>query len=148
MTDETEDQQPRGANGRWLAGGPSANPAGRPKGIIDKRQRLQKLFSDNGEALVKVAVDAALEGDMQALGMSLARLAPPLKSTGERVEFDLDTELPLAGQANQILIAVSEGKLDVDAGRALLTMIQTVADIQTVESLHERVLTLEAKEVK
>lgn len=148
MTDETEDQQPRGANGRWLAGGPSANPAGRPKGIIDKRQRLQKLFSDNGEALVQTAVDAALAGDMQALGMSLARLAPPLKSTGERVEFDLDTELPLAGQANQILIAVSEGKLDVDAGRALLTMIQTVAGIQAVEELHERVLTLEAKEVK
>lgn len=145
MTDTSEDEP---KPGQWYPGMPSPNPSGRPRGIVDKRQRLQKLFSDNGEALVQTAVDAALAGDMQALGMSLARLAPPLKSTGERVEFDLDTELPLAGQANQILTAVSEGKLDVDAGRALIAMIQTVAGIHAVEALHERVLTLEAKEVK
>ncbi len=148
MTEASDTEPKRDENGRWLAGGPSPFPKGRPKGIIDKRQRLQKLFSDNGEALVQTAVDAALAGDMAAMGMALARLAPPLKSTGERVEFDLDTELPLAGQANQILTAVSEGKLDVDAGRALIAMIQTVAGIHAVEALHERVLTLEAKEVK
>ena len=145
MTDASVDEP---KPGQWYPGMPSPNPAGRPKGIIDKRQRLQKLFSDNCEALVQTAVDAALEGDMQAMGMALARIAPPLKATGERVEFDLDTELPLAGQANQILRAVSEGKLDVDAGRALLTMIQTVAGIQAFDELEERVLTLEAKEVK
>ncbi|AZQ69211.1 hypothetical protein EF888_19980 [Silicimonas algicola] len=126
---------------------PSPNPKGRPRGIIDKRQRLQKIFSDKGEALVQTAVDAALAGDMQALSMSLARLAPPLKSTGERVEFDLDTELPLSGQANQILLAVSEGKLDVDTGRALIACINSVAGIRAVEELEERIIVLEAKAI-
>ncbi|PWK54975.1 DUF5681 domain-containing protein [Silicimonas algicola] len=144
MTDASTDEA---KPGHWFPGMPSPNPKGRPRGIIDKRQRLQKIFSDKGEALVQTAVDAALAGDMQALSMSLARLAPPLKSTGERVEFDLDTELPLSGQANQILLAVSEGKLDVDTGRALIACINSVAGIRAVEELEERIIVLEAKAI-
>ena len=148
MTEASDTEPTRDANGRWVAGGVSPYPKGRPKGIIDKRQRLQKLFSDNGEALVQTAVDAALEGDMQAMGMALSRIAPPLKAQGERVEFDLDTELPLSRQANQVLMAVSEGKLDVDTGRALIACINSVAGIKAVEELEERIVILEAKEVK
>lgn len=144
MTDTSEDEP---KPGQWYPGMPSPNPSGRPRGIVDKRQKLQKLFRDNGEALVKVAVNAALEGDMQAMHMALARVAPPLKSQGERVEFDLDTELPLSGQANQILTAVSEGKLDVDTGRTLIACINSVAGIKAVEELEERIIVLEAKEV-
>lgn len=147
MTDASIPEPERDANGRWIAGGASPYPAGRPKGIIDKRQRLQKLFSDNGEALVQTAVDAALAGDMMAMGMALARVAPPLKATSERVEFQLDPELPLSAQANQILLAVSEGKLDADTGRTLIACIHSVAGIKAVEDLEQRIIQLEGKAI-
>ena len=147
MSDTSEPQPVRDANGRWLPGGPSPFPKGRPKGIIDKRQKLQKVFAENSEELVRLVVSRALEGDMQAMREALARVSPPIKATGERVEFDLDPELPLSAQANQILLAVSEAKLDADTGRTLIAMIQSVAGIQAVESLHERIIALEAREV-
>lgn len=147
MTDASKPAPMRDANGRWLAGGPSPFPKGRPKGIIDKRQKLQKVFAENSEELVRLVVSRALDGDMQAMREALARVSPPIKATGERVEFDLDPELPLSVQANQILLAVSEGKLDADTGRTLIAMIQSVAGIQAVEALHERVIALEAREV-
>lgn len=147
MTDTSDTEPKRDANGRWLRGGPSPFPAGRPKGIVDKRQKLQKVFTDNGEALVEAAVVAALAGDMQALNMALARVVPPIKAQTERVQFDLDPELSLSEQARQILVAVSEGKLDADTARILIGCIQSVASIRAVEELEQRIITLEARAV-
>ncbi len=133
--------------GQWVKGMKSPHPAGRPKGIIDKRMKLQKVFTDNGEGLVQTAVDAALAGDMQALSLALARVVPPIKAQTERVQFDLDPELPLSEQARQILQAVSEGKLDADTARILIGCIQSVAGIRAVEGLEQRVIQLEAKAI-
>jgi hypothetical protein len=133
--------------GQWVPGMKSPNPAGRPKGIIDKRVKLQRVFTDNGEGLVQTVVDAALAGDMQALGMALARVVPPIKAQTERVQFDLDPDLPMSEQARQILIAVSEGKLDADTARILIGCIQSVAGIRAVEDLESRIITLEARDV-
>lgn len=132
---------------KWAPGMASPNPKGRPKGIVDKRQKLQKVFAENGEALVQTAVAAALAGDMQALSMALARVAPPIKAQTERVQFDLDGELPLSEQARQILVAVSEGKLDAETARTLIGCIQSVAGIRAVEDLESRIIQLEAKQV-
>jgi hypothetical protein len=62
---------------KWVKGMKSPHPAGRPKGIVDKRRKLRRVFTDNGEGLVQTAVNAALAGDMQALSMALARVVPP-----------------------------------------------------------------------
>jgi hypothetical protein len=123
----------------------SPNPKGRPRGIIDKRQRLQNAFADEAVAIAKVVVDAALAGDMQAAGIALARLAAPLKAVAERVEFALDPHRPLSEQANQILQAVAEGKVDPDTGKTLIGCIQSVAGIRAVEELEGRIVLLEAK---
>lgn len=143
MTEASEATAPT----KWVPGMPSPNPKGRPKGIIDKRQKLQRVFTDNGEALAQTAVDAALAGDMQALNIALARVAPPIKAQTERVQFDLDGELPLSEQARQILVAVSEGKLDAETARTLIACIQSVAGIRAVEELEQRIITLEAKQI-
>lgn len=54
---------------------------------------------------------------------------------------------PLSDQAAKILQAVSEGKLDADTARILITCIQSVAGIRAVEDLEARIITLEAKQV-
>lgn len=126
---------------------PSPNPAGRPKGIIDKRQKLQAAFADDAVAIAKVVIGKALEGDMQAANIALARISPPIKAQAERVQFELSDDAPLSDQARQILQAVSEGKLDADTARILIGCIQSVAGIRAVEDLEARIITLEAKQV-
>lgn len=132
-------------NPNWTPGMTSPNPGGRPKGIIDRRQKLQNAFADDAVAIAKVVIGKALEGDMQAAGIALARLAAPLRAQAERVEFELDPHRPLSEQAAQILVAVSEGKLDADTGRTLIGCVQSVAGIRAVEELENRIILLEAK---
>lgn len=130
---------------RWTPGMKSPNPHGRPKGIVDRRQRLQNAFADEAVAIAKVVIAQALEGDMQAAGIALARLVAPLKAVAERVEFQLDPARPLADQAQQVLMAVAEGKVDPETGKTLIGCIQSLSGIRAVENLEERIVLLEAK---
>lgn len=130
---------------RWKPGMPSPNPKGRPKGIVDKRQKLQNSFADDAPAIARVVVDKALEGDMQAANIVLSRVAPALKQVAERVQFNLDPGQPLGDQAQQILVAISEGKVDAETGRTLIACISSVASVRAVESLEERIVMLELK---
>ena len=132
---------------RWAPGMKSPNPRGRPKGIVDRRQKLQAAFADDAVAIVRVVVAQALEGDMTAAGIALARLMAPLKAQSERVEFQLSPDVPLSEQAHQILLAVSEGKLDAETARTLIGCIQSVAGIRAVEELEQRLVILELKQV-
>lgn len=145
MTDSAEIEHPKPA--RWYPGMPSPNKAGRPRGILDRRQKLQNAFADDAVAIAKVVVDRALEGDMQAANIALARIAPPLKPQAERVAFELDPDRPLSEQANQILIGVAEGKLDADTARTLIACIQSVSGIRAVEDLEQRLILLEARQI-
>lgn len=131
--------------GRWTKGMPSPNKFGRPPGIIDKRQKLQNAFADDAVAIVKVCIGKALEGDMQAANICLARISPPLKAQAERIQFELSGDAPLSGQAQQILQAVADGKVDAETGRVLIGCIQAVAGIKSIEELEHRILVLEEK---
>jgi hypothetical protein len=132
---------------KWVPGMKSPNPAGRPKGIVDRRQKLQAAFADDAPAIARVVVAAALEGDMQAANIALARVAPPLRAQAERVEFELSPDRPLSEQAAQILLAVSEGKLDAETARTLIGCIESVGRVRAVEDLESRIIILEAKQV-
>jgi hypothetical protein len=125
----------------------SPNPKGRPRGIVDKRTKVTQALSDDAPAIARVVIDAALEGDMQAASLVLSRVAPALKQQAERVQFGLDPYRPLAAQASQILVAVSEGKVDAETGRTLIGCISSVANIKAVEELEHRIILLEAKAV-
>lgn len=130
---------------RWTPGMRSPNPSGRPRGILDARQKLQSAFASDGAAIVRAVVAKALEGDMQAASIALARLAPPIKAQAERVQFELNADGSFTAQAQQILQAVAEGALDPETGRMLIGCIQTVASIKAVEELEQRIINLEEK---
>lgn len=131
----------------WERNGPSPNPKGRPPGIVDKRQKLQKAFADDAPAIARVVVAKALEGDMQAANIALARVAPPLKQQAERVQFELSPDVPLSEQAQQILQAVADGNVDAETGKTLIGCIQSVAGIKATEELEQRIILLEARQV-
>jgi hypothetical protein len=68
--------------------GQSGNPNGKPKGARNRATMIaQHLLDGETEALVRKAVDLALEGDSTCLRMCLERILPPKKDVP--VEIDI-----------------------------------------------------------
>lgn len=144
-----QDGQPPAQRGNpaWRKGGPSPNPAGRPRGVLDKRTKVTQALADDAPQVARVVIDAAMAGDIQAASLVLSRVAPPLRAQAERVGFSLDSGAPLSQQAQQILQAVADGNVDADTGKTLIGCVQAVASIRAVEDLEQRIILLEAKQV-
>ena len=131
--------------GRWKKG-QSGNPKGRPPGIVDKRASLRKAFESEGKAVAERCIAAALDGDVQAMRIVLERLAPPLKARVDPVEFDLNPEGGYSEQARQIMQAVSEGQLSPDVGKMLIDGIASVARVDELDEIRQRLEALEASQ--
>lgn len=146
---------PWGTDSKWTPSPPgshlfqpgqqSANPAGRPKGIVDKRMRLTKLLDSDADAVVKKAIELAKAGDPQVLGLVLARVAPTLKPVDDPVDFTLDTTQTLEQQGLQVLNAIAEGRLTPSQGKSIMDLVRGIADLRNVDTLSERVAALEAQ---
>jgi len=68
--------------------GQSGNPNGKPKGAFNKNTLVaQALLEGEGEALVRKAVDLALEGDRTCLRICLERLVPAKKADPIRIDI-------------------------------------------------------------
>lgn len=127
------------ANGRgpgnpnWTKG-VSGNPDGRAPGSKNKRTLLEEQLAQAAPAVQGVVINKALlEGDMTAASLVMSRVAAPLRARAERVEFDFDPDAPVAEQAKQIMVAVSEGRVDPDTGKMLLDMLCAFAGLRDVE---------------
>lgn len=123
--------------------GKSGNPAGRPKGVPDRRTKWREALEPHGEALVSKAVELALEGDSQALRLCLERLVPAHKPKAEPVQFELAGE-SLTEKAESVLGAISNGELDPSTGKALLDSIASLVRVQEVDEIRRRLDQLEA----
>lgn len=128
---------------KWVPGMKSPNPAGRPKGIVDRRAKLNKLVEGKAEAVLNVVISAALEGDVQSANMILSKIMPNLRAQDERVEFELDTEAPMSAQVEQILKALSQGQLGPDAAKQIIDSIGVLDAIRQAEDLKEKLAALE-----
>jgi hypothetical protein len=125
--------------------GKSGNPYGRRPGSRNKSNVIAAEFAKQGSELARVVMAKALEGDMSAAGLVLQRLSPPLRAAAEKVVFELDQSLPLGEQAKQIMAAVADGRIDPDTGNLLVSCIEKVAGIKTVDELEARLAALEAR---
>lgn len=115
--------------------GQSGNPKGRPVGSKNKRTLLAQQLEDAGSAVQAVVIKKALEEeDMQAAALVMSRVNPPLRPAAQRVQFELDTSLPIADQSRQIVQAVANGELDVDTGKQLLDMLSAYIGMKDVET--------------
>lgn len=104
--------------------GQSGNPAGRPKGVPDRRGALRAKLLPHAEDLITMVVAYAKAGDMQAMRIVMERILPPLK------EEPLDLKLPKIdcpedcskAQAH-VLQAVASGELLPSEGQAMSNLI-------------------------
>ena len=62
-------------------GAPPLNPAGRPKGLVNKYTALSReLLSAKGPEIVEKVIEMALEGDRHCLKMCMDRIVPAQKA--------------------------------------------------------------------
>jgi hypothetical protein len=137
---------PRAAGGRFEKG-QSGNPSGRPPGRLDTRTKITRALMDDGHAVARVVIDAALEGDLQACGIVLSRIAPVLRPEAQPVQFDFDPTASTALQVEAVLTAIAAGAVPVDLGKQLIDAIKALADVRATEELERRIITLEARQI-
>ncbi len=132
---------------RWVKG-QSGNPRGRPPGRVDARTKITRALLDDAPAVARVVINAALEGDLQAASLVLARVAPALRQEAYPVQFPFDPSAPIARQIEQVLAAMAGGAVPPEVGKQTIDAIGTLSNARAVEELEARIITLEAKEVR
>lgn len=122
--------------------GQSGNPAGRPKGIRDRRHALRELIEPHARELIHKALELARAGDVAALRLLLERAVPPLKPVGELVKFDLPAgDLPTAAHA--VLKAAADGELAPGQAREFLAALADLGRLIELHDLEQRITRLE-----
>ena len=139
---ETMNDQPklsRAASGRFSPG-VSGNPQGRPK---SETTALRQSLADGAADVVKVILDAARAGDIQAAKIVLDRLVPPLKANTQAVQIALPDSASPLDIASAILTATASGTLAPDIAAQLVTAVGTFCRIEEIEELRTRIAALE-----
>ena len=124
--------------------GQSGNPAGRPKGALSPAMKLIKQASP---AVLQQVIAQAIDGDMQAAALILARGVPALKATLEPVILMTGQEykaMNTAERAEAIMGAALSGTVPPDVAKQLLESLGACANIAEWADLAERIEALEA----
>ncbi len=122
--------------------GISGNPAGRKKGIKNKRTELRGLLQSRADDLVQKAVELALEGDTAALRICIDRCIPAIKAKDAPIALAGLTGT-LAEQGQAVLSAMAAGTITPDEANAVMQVIAAHARIVEVDELEKQVATLE-----
>ena len=143
MTGESELYFQRG---RPFQKGQSGNPKGRPKGSRNKTTLIaQALIDGQAEALVKKAVQLALEGDLICLRICLERLVPMKKDAPIEIDLpDISTVANIPKLFAVLTAKLREGMTRSEA-RTVMDLAQGVLKVLEVAELEQRVSPLEQK---
>ncbi len=135
------DQIRRGSRGRFLKGCPSANPSGRPRGIVDRRTRLLRELTRT-PALINSVWRKALGGDMTAAKLLLDRLIPSLKAVSEPVTLNV-TGKTLTEQAQKVFESATSGTISTDDAQRLIELLMGQVKIKETEDFEKRLAAIE-----
>jgi hypothetical protein len=103
---------------------------------------------DEMRNIVAVLVGKALEGDTNAASIVLSKVMPSLKAQSMPVQFHFDATASISEQVAQVLDAIAAGAVAPDVGRLIIESIKALADVRAFEELEQRLVLLEAKEVR
>ena len=136
--------------GRAFPKAPQAIPMGdllvaRNKALL----AMEALLDGEAEAITRVAVDKAKEGDTTALRLCLERILPPRKD--RPVSFSLPqlgtvTDAPAATAA--IVAAVASADITVSEGSELARLVDTYVRAVEASDLDKRLRAIEEKMAK
>lgn len=121
--------------------GTSGNPAGRPRGVPDKRSIYRQALHEKAPDIIGVLIEKALEGDPTALRICTDKILPSLKSGDAPVNIQLNGRLSEQGQ--QVLDAVGAGELSPGEATSVMGTLQAQARLVESDEIIERVEKLE-----
>lgn len=133
--------------------GKSGNPAGRPKGIKDRRVALREKLLPHADQLIEMVTTFAKSGDMAAMKIIMDRLIPPLKEEPIHVEISKIENAVDCTQAQAAVVnAVAAGDMLPSEGQAISNLIEaqrrafeTTELAQQMRDLHEEISKLKEK---
>lgn len=115
--------------------GQSGNPAGRPKGSVNKNLAMLR---DAVEKVLPLVVERALNGDVEAQRLILEKGLPKLKAIDAPMEFPLPNE-EYSSPAHNIFTQVSKGELPLSYAKQVLyymmpLLIQEKENMERIDS--------------
>lgn len=133
--------------------GKSGNPAGRPKGIKDRRVALREKLLPHADQLIEMVTTFAKSGDMAAMKIIMDRLIPPLKEEPIHVAISKIENAVDCTQAQAAVVnAVAAGDMLPSEGQAISNLIEaqrrafeTTELAQQMRDLHEEISKLKEK---
>jgi hypothetical protein len=131
--------------GRPFAPGHSGNPNGRPKGARNKATiAAEALLDGESEAIARKAVEKALEGDITALRLCLARVLPPRRDRSVAFELPNIATIADAREASSaVLAACAEGSLAPREAADVMALIATHLKTLELTEIEARLTALE-----
>lgn len=146
MSEKSQQKQRKPPSTAWSKG-QSGNPAGKPKGCLNRSTRaVLALMEGEAEGLSRVAVDLALSGDISALRLCLDRIAPPRKDNPVVLPLpDVTDPANLAQATAEVVRAAGAGEITPSEGAALAGLLEAHRKAAETTSLTARLDALEAK---
>jgi hypothetical protein len=122
--------------------GKSGNPAGRPKGIVDRRRKYSELLKPHAHELVDKAVELALSGDVNALRLCIERLIPRAKD--ESINLKISNEQLTNAESlldcnSDLIRAIANGELTAEEVRPIVTMITNQLRLVEITKIEKQV---------
>jgi hypothetical protein len=116
----------RDTQGRYRKG-MSGNPAGRPVGSIRPGERLaMEMLEGASEALMRKAIDMALDGDPAAMRLCLDRIVAARRGRGVALSLpEMKRAEDLAEAMQMITVAATVGAITPDEARSLSQMFES-----------------------
>jgi len=138
-------------SGRWLKGY-SGNPAGRPKGALNKDSAARELIFAQAGDIVRKALKEALSGNQALLSQLLGIVVAPAKSQLSAVGIDGAAEAMADGDYDKALALITEaalkGAVSADVAKVLTDQICAAGEARRISALQDQINFLKEKVVK
>jgi hypothetical protein len=127
--------------------GQSGNPQGRPSGSRHKTTlAAQALLDGEAEALTRVCVEKALEGEGFALKLVLERILPPRRDRPITVDLPaIKNAEDIVRATGKIIEAVGMGTLTPGEGELVSKILETHRRAVETTELEKRIVELERR---
>ena len=128
--------------------GESGNPAGRPRGSVNKSTiASQKILNAKSKAITLKAIELALSGSIPAIRLCLERILPILQGRPLAIELpQVEDVRNLPKLTAALLNAVGSGDLEPQSALALASLIENHGKALERTELELRIAKLEEKE--